>query len=205
VTIPRDEQVDERRALESSAGFEQFFRANYPTLFGSLSAAADDVEDALQDAFVQPLLNLSIVSRYDNPASWVRMVAIRRLLNRERWRSRSAGAVVRLSSTAETEMHGAAAMPDLANRVRRLPLRQRVAVALFYFWDLPVREIATAMGISQGAVTASLVAARRGQSVGGAARNTARTEVEELRSIHQESPFPNPHIAPAGRCPPDHP
>ena len=153
--------MDERRAPDSATGFEQFFRSSYPTLFRSLSVAADDVEDALQDAFVQAHLNWSRVSRYDNPAAWVRMVAIRRLLNRDRGRSRSAGAVARLSSPAETYAHGAAPVSDLANQVRELPPRQRMATALFYFWDLPVSEVAAAMSISPGAVTATLVAARK--------------------------------------------
>ena len=42
-----------------------------------------------------------------------------------------------------------------------LPLRQREAVVLRYVADLREREVATVMGISEGAASAALSAARR--------------------------------------------
>lgn len=49
---------------------------------------------------------------------------------------------------------------DLERAVRALPRRQRLAVELHYFLDLPVAEVATAMGCSVGTVKATLSHAR---------------------------------------------
>ena len=45
---------------------------------------------------------------------------------------------------------------DLERAVRTLPHRQRQAVALYYFLDLPVAEIAVVMRCSEGTVKATL-------------------------------------------------
>ncbi len=49
---------------------------------------------------------------------------------------------------------------DLERAVRALPRRQRLAVELHYFLDLPVAEVAVAMGCSVGTVKATLSHAR---------------------------------------------
>ncbi len=49
---------------------------------------------------------------------------------------------------------------DLERAVRALPRRERLAVELHYFLDLPVAEVATAMGCSIGTVKATLSHAR---------------------------------------------
>ena len=41
---------------------------------------------------------------------------------------------------------------DLASAVARLPKRQREAISLRYFGDLPEREVAALMGVSVGSV-----------------------------------------------------
>jgi RNA polymerase sigma-70 factor, ECF subfamily len=139
--------------------FAVFFRSSYPILIRVLSAGADDVEDAAQEAFIQAHLNWSKVSLYEDPMGWVRLVAARRLMDRDRGRARGARAVVRLDKSEEDGQP--ASTLDLANQVRALPPRQRMAVALFYFWDLPEREVAETMGVSLGTVKATLSDARR--------------------------------------------
>jgi RNA polymerase sigma factor (sigma-70 family) len=49
---------------------------------------------------------------------------------------------------------------DLERAVRRLPARQRLAVELHYFLDLPVTEVAATMGCAEGTVKATLSHAR---------------------------------------------
>lgn len=49
---------------------------------------------------------------------------------------------------------------DLEAAIRRLPDRQRLAITLFYFVDLPVAEVALVMGCSVGTVKATLAQAR---------------------------------------------
>lgn len=49
---------------------------------------------------------------------------------------------------------------DLEAAIQRLPGRQRLAITLFYFVDLPVAEVALVMGCSVGTVKATLAQAR---------------------------------------------
>jgi RNA polymerase sigma-70 factor (ECF subfamily) len=49
---------------------------------------------------------------------------------------------------------------DLERAVRRLRARQRLAVKLHYFLDLPVTEVAATMGCAEGTVKATLSHAR---------------------------------------------
>jgi len=51
---------------------------------------------------------------------------------------------------------------DLVDAVRALPFRQRQAIILFYFADLPLPVTAEFMRISEGAVKAHLAQARTG-------------------------------------------
>ena len=49
---------------------------------------------------------------------------------------------------------------DLLEAVRALPPRQRAAVALFYYADLPESEVASTLGCSIGTVKSQLAKAR---------------------------------------------
>lgn len=49
---------------------------------------------------------------------------------------------------------------DLARAIQRLSQRQQLAVALFYYVDLPVTEVAAAMGCSEGTVKSTLAEGR---------------------------------------------
>jgi RNA polymerase sigma factor (sigma-70 family) len=158
--MPADEQADLDPARPLLPSFEAFFRANYAPLVRVLSVAADDAEDAVQEAFLQAHIHWLKVARYEDPKAWVRLVAVRKLLNRQRGRSRGTRAVERLRASGDwsVELNSTSAL--LAEE-RRLPPRQRVAVALFYLCDLPLSDVATTMGISLGAVKATLAVSRK--------------------------------------------
>jgi len=147
----------------SGSSFEAFFRANYKSLLRSLAASADDVEDAVQEAFLQAHVHWSKVSGFENPTAWVRLVAVRRILNRDRGRSRKDQAIERmdipinLAEGSEESLSNS----ELVKEIWGLPPRQRMSIVLFYLCDLPVTEVASTMGISSGAVKATLVAARK--------------------------------------------
>ena len=140
-------------------GFETFFRRNYPVLVRLLSVGADDVDDAVQEAFLEAHLQWDRIAGYDDPTAWVRRVAIRRLQNRHRGRSRGLRAIRRLEvdvvHPAWSEVN-----VDLVSAVRRLPSRQRMAIALYYYGDFSIDDVADAMGVTSGTVKACLHAAR---------------------------------------------
>ena len=141
-------------------GFESFFRRNYPALVRLLSVGADDVDDEVQEAFLEAHLQWDRIAGYDNPTAWVRRVAIRRLQNRQRGRIRGLRAIRRLGADGPGPQITPDASVDLVSAVRRLPPRQRMAVALYYYGDFAIDDVADAMGVTDGTVKACLHAAR---------------------------------------------
>jgi RNA polymerase sigma-70 factor, ECF subfamily len=153
------------KAEQRAAGFDAVFREHYPRLVRSLSVAGDGAADAVQEAFVQALLRWNVIGRYDDPVGWVRHVALRRMSNEHRSRRRRNSTLQRLSAQ-HREPPASSGDPgehdeQLVALVVALPRQQRIAVALRYYDDLPVAEVADAMGISEGAVRYHLHTARR--------------------------------------------
>jgi len=95
--------------------------------------------------------------RHEDPGAWVRTVALN--LGRSRWRrlKREARPARRLAVTSDAP---AAVDPDLLAVLRRLPHRQREALVLHYWGDLPIAACARAMGVSQGSIKQHLGRAR---------------------------------------------
>ena len=145
------------------ADFDETFRESYWPMVRSLAVACGDravAEDAVQDAFERAFVRWRRIARYDDPAGWIRHVALNRIRDQFRRDTRKHRAVERLA--AETEMTVPA--PEIAGDVTvllaALPQQQRIAAALFYVEGLSVREVATSMKLSEGAVRYHLHAAR---------------------------------------------
>jgi RNA polymerase sigma-70 factor (ECF subfamily) len=145
--------------------FEDLFRATFEPMVRSLAFACGDREvaaDAVQDAFTRAYTRWRRISQYDDPAGWVRHVALNRLRDHFRKSERGRRAVERLGGQLTTAQ--AAPEPvepsDLLARVASLPRQQRIAVSLFYVEQLSVLEVATAMGLTEGAVKYHLHAGR---------------------------------------------
>jgi len=143
---------------EAPDEFEALFRGEYARLSHGLASFGDGAEEAVQEAFVKALVRWSHVGGLDDPAGWVRLVAVRQLLNVRRSRLREAAATARLGR-ANVEPADVGRL-DVSNAVRRLSPQQRVAIGLRYGGGYPIGAVATAMGISEGAVKAHLHVAR---------------------------------------------
>lgn len=134
------------------------FEREFERLARSLRAVDASADDAVQEAFVQAFLRWGRVRTMDDPAGWIRRVAVNRLLNVRRNRRRQEAAVARLESnpagTAPPEN------PEVLDAVRSLSRQQRVAVALYYGAGLPVDEVADAMRLTAGTVKFHLHAGR---------------------------------------------
>jgi RNA polymerase sigma-70 factor (ECF subfamily) len=144
----------------ASRQFDEFFRSEYPRLLRVLSAADLSADDALQDAFAKAARLWNRVSAYEDPAGWVRHVAVRRMLDERRSSRRKHAAIERLaalSPAADVDRDG---VIDLAVAIGGLPCRQRVALSLFYLGGLTSAQTGEAMGISAGAVRFHLHEAR---------------------------------------------
>jgi len=126
--------------------FERLFVLEYPVIFRSAYLIVGDrdlAREITQEAFCRLLMRWNRIRRYDRPGAWVRLVAVR-LARRSRDRR-----VVEVRGGS-----GGTATPEdpLADRlileaaVLQLPRAQRVAVVLHYLDDLPIADVAAALG-----------------------------------------------------------
>jgi RNA polymerase sigma-70 factor (ECF subfamily) len=138
-----------------------FFRAEFPAVVRTVDLIVRDrgrAEEIAQDAFMRLHVHWAKVSRYERPDAWVRRVAIR-LAARAARRERIRPSLERVANPDAVE--GPAPDLDLLRAVAELPMRQRVAVVLFYLEDRPLPEIAHVLDCSDGAAKILLHRARR--------------------------------------------
>jgi len=136
----------------------ELYASSYRRLVGVVSLVAGgpgEAEECVQEAFVRLLERWPVVSRYDDPEAWVRLVAIRMLSNRTR-QARNAVRAVRRHGTP-----GAAPAPngdglDVAAALRRLPVGQRQVLVLHHLIGLSVLEVADALQLPSGTVKSRL-------------------------------------------------
>ena len=87
----------------SSLSLESLYARHAAPLARALHAAGvPDAHDAVQEAFVQAVVHWRKVSRYDDPLSWIRRVAINRGHNRRRARRRQQAPANRSRPSAVT-------------------------------------------------------------------------------------------------------
>jgi RNA polymerase sigma-70 factor (ECF subfamily) len=155
--------------------FDDFYGANVHRLMLQLYAYTADAgaaQDAVQEAFSRAWARWDRLAQYDEPAAWVRRVAMNVANNRWR-RIRAARAHARY----HREEVVAGPSPDrvaLARALAALPEKHRRAIVLFHVADLAIAEIAAQEGVAEGTVKAWL---HRGR----AALATLLTEDEEDR------------------------
>ncbi len=150
---------------ESRPTVEALYRADADRLWRAVYAWAGDPDiasDAVAEAYAQ------VIHRGDavrDPAAWTWRAAFRIAAGALKTR-RSEG--TRATTTADADSPTPAdvhvdryADPDLLAALRQLPDGQRAAVILFYFADLPIRQIADRLGSNSLAVRANLSRGRR--------------------------------------------
>jgi RNA polymerase sigma factor (sigma-70 family) len=102
------------------------------------------------------------VSHYDRPGAWVRRVAIRKAVQvtrreaRRPWFERRAAA----GTSAPDASSPAASNDGVWEAVCSLPAQQRAVIALFYYEDLGVKDVAGILGCSVSTVKVHLHRAR---------------------------------------------
>lgn len=135
-----------------------------PRLIGLLTAiggSRGDAEEVAQEAYVRLLSRWERVRGYDDPESWVRTVAIRILISRQRRARVALRGLVRLGGGAQQQQPGLS--PDsvaIRTALLGLPLAQRTVVVLHHVLDLPVEDIAAELEIPVGTVKSRLSRAR---------------------------------------------
>lgn len=164
--------VNERIDAHDVAGdFETFYGRYLPRLTGSLVLYTGDRElamDVAQETMARAYRDWRKVSGLDAPHAWLHRVAFnlansafRRRLTERRWAHRARD----VGPTAEHLDADVADAVAVRKQVASLPVRQRTALVLRYYADMPVGDVAELMGCAEGTVRAltsqALAAIRR--------------------------------------------
>lgn len=148
-----------------------FCRREFPRLVGTLTLYCGDPDvaaDLAQEALARACRRWGRVSEMAAPGAWVHRVGIN-LANRHFRRHRSEQEAARRAEALNADPLPADEAEAVAVRaaVADLPRRQRTALVLRYFSDLPVRDVAELMGCREGtvkALTSQAIAALRQRS-----------------------------------------
>lgn len=155
---PRDPMV---RVVES---FDEYYRRDYRALVGLAIVLTNDhavAEDLVQDALTQAHRNWSKVSHFDKPGAWVRRVLVNRSTSRFRRLASETKATLRLRQEPERSVEPSD--PNLAvwNAVGALPKRQAQVIALYYWDDQSLAQIADILECGTETVKTHLKRARK--------------------------------------------
>jgi RNA polymerase sigma factor (sigma-70 family) len=144
--------------VEWESEFAAFCIEEHPRLVGALSLYCGNravAEELAQDALAKACRDWGKVRRLGAPGAWTHRVAInlansyfRRAAVERRAKRRLQG---ERPSNTDPEVDPAVA-EAIRGAVSSLPRRQRTAVILRYYVDLPVREVAAAMECPEGTV-----------------------------------------------------
>jgi len=141
----------------------ELYEGCYRRLVGQLFAVCGnrgEAEDAVQEAFVKAVEKPRRFAQVDNPEAWLRTVALNVLRSRYRRATRFHGLLSRAVAAETTTTALSADRVALVEGLRQLPYEQREAIALHHIVDLPVREIASQLGVPEGTVKARLTRGR---------------------------------------------
>lgn len=136
-----------------------FLKAEYPKLVGILGLYCNSravAEDLAQESLARAWRHWKKVRRLDDPAGWLRKVALN--LARSHWRRVMTERRVRQQAVRSDHYLD----PDTADKeavraaVAALPSRQRTALILRYYLDLPFGQVAAEMDVPE-ATAKSLV------------------------------------------------
>ena len=143
------------------AELEEVYRQRFEGFVGGvlgLSVSVEAARDAVQEGFAKAVASRHRFRLAGSLEGWVWRI----VLNTAREARRRD---VRLDSVSDGHAALAESAPDerareLRAELRELPERQRLAVFLHYFGDLPYDEVARLLDVAPGTVAASLNAAR---------------------------------------------
>lgn len=142
--------------------FDEWYGRLHPRVISTVLVASgfdsDLATDAADEAFTRALGQWDRVAAMSSRDAWVCRVAVN--VMRRRLRRRSVETRLLRLGRRPAAPQIPDAYPEVWDAVRGLPQRQRLAIVLRYVADLPEAEVADVMGVSRGAVSASLVAAR---------------------------------------------
>ena len=168
--------------MDDAADFDTFVITRTPVLLRFAYVLAGDTalaEDLLQEALVKVHRRWATVCRADRPEAYVRRVLINEYTSWRRLRRNTEFPTALLPDLVPIEAVEAAVVErDIVWRaLQRLPRRQRAALVLRYYEDLPDPDIARIIGCTDGTVRSlisrALQSLRRASDLGSAVDGTS--------------------------------
>ena len=151
--------------MDRESDFRDIFAYHYARIVRTVFWILQDwdrSEEVTQDAFVQLLRHWRRVADYEQPDAWVRRVAIRLAVQASNREQRLASVMLRgRPPTPQGQPLEDAMSVEVLAAVRQLSPRQRAAVALYYFEDRPVEEVAHVLECSASTARVHLHRARQ--------------------------------------------
>jgi RNA polymerase sigma-70 factor (ECF subfamily) len=134
-----------------------FCRSEYGRLVVSMSFYTGDRDLAVeltQEALARACRHWGRVERMASPEGWLYRVATN--LAKSSFRRRRVDRLAASRAAAVRVVEGAdpAEVLTVRSAVANLPERQRMAIVLRYYADLPVKDVASVMGVQEGTVKA---------------------------------------------------
>ncbi len=152
-------------APESS--YDEFYAATATATVRALHALVGDLaeaQDVVQEAYARAWQRWSTLQAYDVPEAWVRQVAWRLAVSRDRRARVGLGKLRRIGPPPDVPGLDADRVA-LVQALSRLPEAQRRAVVLHHVLGLPVAEVAAEVGAPEGTVKARLSRGRAALAV----------------------------------------
>ncbi|MEA5360841.1 SigE family RNA polymerase sigma factor [Amycolatopsis sp., V23-08] len=109
-------------------------------------------EDLAQTALAKVYQHWGQLDRSGQVDAYVRKVLVRTVIDESRWRRRRPETVVDVVPEVAEAVTGLEEAMDVRHALAALPPKQRAAVVLRYWEDLPVAATAAALGCSEGTV-----------------------------------------------------
>lgn len=126
-----------------------------------MGGSAADAEEVAQDAFVRLLEHWDKVHRYDDVDAWLRTVAVRLLISRQRRHTVARLGLPRLAARVPASTPGPDPdAVDLQDALAGLSVGHRAVLLLHHVHDLPVEEVAAILRVPTGTVKSRLARAR---------------------------------------------
>ena len=143
--------------------FEEVYQREYQALLGLgfvLTGSRPIAEDLVQDTFAEAHKRWTTVAGYDNIGAWLRRV----LVNKATSRGRRLVSEAKMLTTFRARRTPDITIPDdssdIWTAVRALPKRQAQTIALFYWEDRPIADIAEILECGEETVKTHLKRAR---------------------------------------------
>ena len=146
------------------ATFKTWYELEHPRVVSALTAITGHpsvAREATDEAFVRAYERWGRIFVMASPGGWVHRTALNVARRHLRRRGHEQRLLIRVAGGSSAEAPPPDWSLELWEALRGLPRREREAIALRHVGDLPIAEVAAAMGVTVGTASSTLHSARQ--------------------------------------------